>query len=149
MGAMLSLRVALSIDLPEPHRDRLDVVARARGETVQGLVGQLVEQFFQEEDRRPPALADVVRVLRAQARMLAGQGVTALWVFGSVARGDATRDSDVDLMAEFDSSLSLVGTAGLRADLSKMLGAPADLVERTALKPEIRATADRDAVCVL
>lgn len=139
----------LSLNLPEPQRDRLNAAALARGETVQSLVGHLVERFLREEDRQPPDLDSVMRLLRGHAPVLAKRGVAGLWVFGSVARGDAGRDGDVDLMAELDGSLSLVGMAGLRAELSEMLGAPADLVERAALKPEVRSAADRDAVRVL
>ncbi len=137
--------------MPERTRDRLKAAAAARGETVQGLVGQLVERFLVEEDRRPPALAAVIATLRSHGPALKGRGVAGLWVFGSVARGDARPDSDIDVFAEFapDAPLSLVGLASLRADLSKMVGGPVDLVERNALRPEIRETAERDAVRVL
>jgi len=52
----------------------------------------------------------------------------------SVARGDAQADSDIDVIAEFDAKapVSLVGLASLRAELSELLGAPADLVEHRA-----------------
>ena len=89
--------------------------------------------------------------LRSQTEGLRHRGVIGLWVFGSVARGDAHLGSDVDLIAEFDpdAGLSLVGLASLRADLSDLLGAPADLVERGVLHPEIREAAEREAVRVL
>lgn len=89
--------------------------------------------------------------LRSHAEGLRRHGVTGLWVFGSVARGEAGLGSDVDLIAEFDTAapLSLVGLASLRADLSDLLGAPADLVERDALHPAIHKAAEREAVRVL
>jgi len=132
-------------------RDQLKAVAAARGETVQGLVGHLVERFLREEDHAPPALGPTLSALRAYAPKLAARGVTGLWVFGSMARGDAQANSDIDLLAEFDpkAPVSLVGLASLRADLSELLGAPADLVERCALHPAVRQTADREAVRVL
>ncbi len=92
----------LSVRLPEAARDRLKAVAAARGETVQGLVGGLVERFLVEEDRRPPALRTVLGKLRANAPILKQHGLTGLWLFGSVVRGDARPDSDIDLFAEFD-----------------------------------------------
>ena len=139
----------LSVRLPQATRDRLRVVAAARGETVQKLVGSLVERFLAEEDRAPD-LATVLQVLRARAEPLRQRGIASLWVFGSVARGDARPDSDVDLMAEFSSAaqVSLVGLASLRAELSDLLRAPADLVERSTLRPAVRAAADREAVRV-
>ena len=135
----------LSVRLPEAERDRLKVAAAARGETVQGLVGQLAERFLAEEDQASRSLSVVVSRLRAHAQALTRRGVTSLWVFGSVARGDARPDSDVDLLAQFDPSapLSLVGLASLRAELSDLLGAPADLVERGASRPAVREAAKR------
>ena len=47
----------LSVRLPAPARDRLKAAAAARGETVQGLVGALVERFLTEDGRRAPELA--------------------------------------------------------------------------------------------
>ena len=141
----------LSVRLPEAVRDRLKTAAAARGQTVQGLVGSLVERFLAEETRQAPDLATVLRTLRTQAEPLKQRGMTGLWVFGSVARGDARGDSDVDLLAEFvpGAHLSLVGLASLRAELSDLLGAPADLVERSALRPAVREAAEREAVRVL
>jgi predicted nucleotidyltransferase len=141
----------LSVRLPETTGDRLKAVAAARGETVEGLVGGLVECFLVEAERPPPALGTVLGMLRAHASALRERGVTGLWIFGSVARGEARADSDIDLLAEFDPAarLSLVGLASLRAELSELLGAPADLVERSALRPPVRDEADREAVRVL
>ncbi len=151
MTAPSSASAFLSVRLPGALRDRLKAVAAARGETVQGLVGHLVERFLREEDHAPPALGPTLSALRAYAPTLAARGVTGLWVFGSVARGDAQANSDIDLLAEFDAKapISLVGLASLRAELSELLGAPADLVERCALHPAVRQTADREAVRVL
>ena len=68
-------------------------------------------------------------------------------MFDSVALAEAHPGSDVDLLAEFgaEARLSFVGLASLRADVSDLLGAPADLVERGALHPAIREAAEREA----
>ncbi|MDT8356627.1 nucleotidyltransferase family protein [Roseomonas mucosa] len=86
--------------------------------------------------------------LRAHAGELRARGIASLSVFGSVARGDARPGSDVDLLADLDPAahLSLVGLSSLRAELSDLLGAPADLVERGALRPGVREAAEREAV---
>ena len=114
------------------------------------MVGSLVERFL-DEQRGPPVLAEVLDTLRSHAAVLAEHAVTRLWVFGSVARGEAGPDSDVDLLAEFepDTRPSLLALASLRARLSELLGVTADLVEREALRPAVRAAAEREAVCVL
>jgi predicted nucleotidyltransferase len=76
------------------------------------------------------------------------RGLAKLWVFGSVVRGEARPDSDIDLAAEFDpqAKVSLTGFARLRGDLSDMLGAPVDLAEWRNLRPQIRRSAEADAV---
>jgi predicted nucleotidyltransferase len=140
----------LSVRLPQAMRDRLKAVAAARGESVQGLVGGLVARFLVEEDRPAPILSTILTQLRGQRRMLEGRGVTGLWVFGSVARGDARVDSDIDLLVEFDprSAMSLVGLASLQGDLSDILGCSVDLIERGALAPTARDGAEQEAVRV-
>lgn len=139
----------LSVRLPEATRDRLRSVAAAQGQTMQSLVGNLVDRFLAGQGVAPPALAAVLRAVRAQAGHLRQRGLTGLWVFGSVARGDARPGSDIDLFATLDARVSLVGLASLRAGLSDLLGVPADLVERDALPPAIRTAAERDAVQAL
>jgi uncharacterized protein len=65
-------------------------------------------------------------------------------VFGSVARGQARPDSDLDLLVDFEPSASLVDHVGLFQDLGELLGVRVDVVTRRALKPQdgrIRAEA--------
>jgi predicted nucleotidyltransferase len=64
--------------------------------------------------------------------------VKALFIFGSVARDEATSESDVDLLVDFDDSPSLFEFARLRRRLAEILGRPVDLVTRSALKPQLR-----------
>jgi predicted nucleotidyltransferase len=138
----------LSVRLPPATRNRVKAVAAARGQTVQDLVGDLVERFLAEEDRQPPALPAILGRLREHEAALRQRGIAGLWVFGSVARGEARPDSDVDLVAEFDPAarVSLTGLASLRADLSDILGAPVDLAEWGLLRPPVRERAEHEAV---
>lgn len=102
-------------------------------------------------DRQPPALTRVMETLRQSREPLGARGIQQLWVFGSVVHGNADADSDVDLFAEFDESMPIspVTLASLRAQLSDLLGARADLVERRSLRPGVRETAERDAARIL
>ena len=91
----------LSFRLSKEERARLMALAQQRNETVQELMRQVVGRLLAEHERRPPELADVLRRLRAHALDLQKRGVEHLWVFGSVARGEAARDSDIDLVVAF------------------------------------------------
>jgi hypothetical protein len=65
-------------------------------------------------------------------------GVQRLALFGSFARGEPTRRSDLDVLVEFDDlPLSLLQFIALEGDPSELLGLKVDLVERQALKPSI------------
>jgi uncharacterized protein len=55
-------------------------------------------------------------------------------VFGSVARGDAGPDSDLDLLVDFEPGTSLIDHVGLFQDLEVLLGIGVNVVARSALK---------------
>ena len=54
-------------------------------------------------------------------------------VFGSVARGNPRRDSDIDFLVEFDADRTLFDLIGLRLDLSDLLGADVEVVTPDSL----------------
>ena len=65
-------------------------------------------------------------------------------VFGSVARGEARPDSDLDLLVEFEPGASVLDHVGLLQDLEDLLGVGVDIVTRNSLTPRdahIRAEA--------
>jgi predicted nucleotidyltransferase len=59
-------------------------------------------------------------------------------VFGSVARGEARDDSDIDLLVEFDRERSLLDHAALLNDLEDLLGCKVDVVDEGGLRKEFR-----------
>lgn len=67
-------------------------------------------------------------------------------VFGSVARGDATDASDVDLLVNTRPGCSLLDLGGLLEDLKELLGCPVDLVTEDGLKPRLRERVLREAL---
>ena len=71
-------------------------------------------------------------VLAAAAR----HGASNVRIFGSVARGDARPESDIDLLIDVEPSRSLLELAGLLVELQDILGVRVDLVEASALRPE-------------
>ena len=92
----------------------------------------------------------ILAILRSHAPELQAAGIAHLRLFGSVARGDATPQSDIDLMADFapDARISLMTLSVLRLQLCDLLGTEVDLSSASAMKELVRANADREAVHV-
>jgi uncharacterized protein len=90
----------------------------------------------------------VVQILRDHEPELKAAGIVHLRVFGSVARGEASSSSDVDLLADFDKSrqLTLVTVGRLQSDLTDLLGANVDLSSPEWMKEPVRTHALREAV---
>jgi uncharacterized protein len=75
-------------------------------------------------------------------------GVTNIKVFGSVARGDARNDSDVDFLVEVGPEHSSFFPGGLVADLEGILGRHVDVVEPEGLHRLLKDRILREAVDV-
>ncbi|MBV8630309.1 MAG: nucleotidyltransferase domain-containing protein [Silvibacterium sp.] len=90
----------------------------------------------------------VLYTLRQHAPELKEAGLVHLRLFGSVARGDATPQSDVDLIADFDKSkrLTLVTLASLQSRLEDLLAATVDLSSADWMKEPVRKRALEEAV---
>src|SRR5437764_257651 len=88
----------------------------------------------------------IIATLRAHMPELRAAGIRHLSLFGSVARGDAGPDSDIDLAIEIDRSagLDLFGLVGLERRLSELLGCTVDLTLEPAQKPRLQANIDQD-----
>jgi hypothetical protein len=67
-------------------------------------------------------------------------------VFGSVARGEATNASDLDLLVDFQPDYTLWDYIGLSQTLSELLGRKVDIANAARLRPEFRPYILRDAV---
>ena len=95
-------------------------------------------------------LNDVKKALAAHETELKEQGVKSLAIFGSVARGDAGPDSDVDLLIEFDRTVGLFHFIHVKDFLGGLLeGAHVDLVMREAVYEELKEDIYLEAVNVL
>lgn len=64
--------------------------------------------------RKPPDLPTILARLRAAEPILRRHHVSRIGVFGSVARGEARSDSDVDVLVEFDADISLFEFSALQ-----------------------------------
>lgn len=80
--------------------------------------------------------------------LAARHGVTDLRVFGSMARGDAGEDSDVDLLVRPLPGTSLLDLGGLLMDAQDLLGRRVDVVSERALAGALRARILGEAVAL-
>jgi predicted nucleotidyltransferase len=78
-------------------------------------------------------------------RIAERHGAYNVRVFGSVARGEAGPDSDVDLLIDAGEKVSPWFPGGLVLDLEELLGRRVDVVEEVALRPELRPYVLREA----
>ena len=93
---------------------------------------------------------EILARLRALEAELRRMGVRSLALFGSVARGEDTPESDVDIVVsiEPEAKLSLLGFAGISRRLTDLLEREVDLVEREVLRPAFAQEVARDEVRV-
>jgi uncharacterized protein len=94
------------------------------------------------------SLAHTLKTLRDHQALLRSRGVLHAAVFGSVARGDAGDDSDIDILVDLEphKPCGVYEFVRLQLDIGELIGGRADLAERKALKPLVRNSALREAV---
>jgi predicted nucleotidyltransferase len=90
----------------------------------------------------------IISALQKSEPELRAQGIAHLFLFGSIARGDQSDRSDIDLMAEFEPSRrrTLITMVRLENRLSDLLGVKVDLSLAQAMKDKVRARAMREAI---
>ena len=92
---------------------------------------------------------EALDVLRTHKTALADRfGVTALALYGSFARDQAARDSDVDILVEFDTPPDWRRYFGAQFYLEDLLGRTVDLAAAGEVRPEIRPYVERDMINV-
>lgn len=83
---------------------------------------------------------------RAVVDLAERRGFRNVRVFGSVARGEDTERSDIDLLVDADPGVGVVALAGLARELTDLLGVTVDVVPAASLKRGVRAEALAEAV---
>lgn len=111
----------------QPSAEVLERIRRA-------LVGTLNERLFRHRDEIH--------------RIVAEHHATAPRVFGSVARGEETATSDMDLLVDFTPEAGLLDEIGLRLALTDLLHVEVDVVASDTLRGEFRERVLREAVAL-
>jgi predicted nucleotidyltransferase len=79
-------------------------------------------------------------------RIAAIHGAQDVRVFGSLARGEAGPESDLDILVKLDPGRSLLDIVAIKQDLEDLLGCDVDVVTEAAISPYIREEVLREAV---
>lgn len=86
--------------------------------------------------------------LRHHESELKRLGVKSLAIFGSVARNEATPDSDLDVLVDFEEAATFDAYMAVKAFIEDALECQVDLVMRKAITPRMRRAIERDVVRV-
>ena len=94
-------------------------------------------------------LEQILRVLHSNAQELRKFGVRRLWLFGSYVRGEAGKNSDLDVLVEFEPGKKTFDNyMELKFFLEELLGVEVDLITVEALKPRVKKYIWSEAVSV-
>jgi len=94
------------------------------------------------------ALEDIRSLRDEILRIAARHGARDVRIFGSVARGGAQDDSDLDVLVTLDDDRSLLDHVGLKQDLEDLLGRKVDVVTEGALHRLLRQSILEEAVAL-
>jgi uncharacterized protein len=135
-----------------------------RGKVASGLYNNASEvirealRLHVENERAPPTRRaresprkdDVIAELAALEKPLRQRGLTSLALFGSVVRGAARPNSDIDVLVDVtaDAQFSLIDLVAVKDFLEDQLGRRVDVVTRGGLEPAIRDRVLREAEAV-
>jgi hypothetical protein len=74
--------------------------------------------------------------------------VTRIGIFGSAARGEATDQSDIDILVDFSHPKSLLAFVALERALSDALGRKVDLLTEASISPYLRDSIKKELVVI-
>lgn len=132
--------------LVENAQDRLVVMRNNRPVAVIGGVdaGQPAAPPGQQ-GKRPSLKEEVLGKADAFRTIAMAHGATAARLFGSVARGEERKDSDIDFVVELEPGRSLLDVAALQRDLAQLFDRAVDVVPEKSLKPRLKAAVRRQS----
>lgn len=82
--------------------------------------------------------SSIEEIKKKSLPILREAGVTRSSLFGSIVRGEASMDSDIDMLVEVPKETGLFAFVGLQHKLEEALGRKVDLVEYSTIKPRLK-----------
>src|SRR4029079_6525825 len=92
--------------------------------------------------------SEALQTLRRCEHALRGRGIKHAALFGSVARGDNSSDSDIDIMVEFDpdARITVFDYVDIKEYIAGLFDQPVDVVNREGLKSHVRSAVTADVI---
>jgi predicted nucleotidyltransferase len=143
------MREVLSFRLENQAAAAMRAKAAADGKSVTAYLEELVMSDLAQRSNSRPVLARVLQLLRQNRVDLEKAGIRHAEIFGSVARGEDTPNSDVDILVDLDPKLvdDLFAYSKVQRTLQNLVGQPVDIARKGRPRsPEMDAEIDRDAV---
>jgi predicted nucleotidyltransferase len=81
--------------------------------------------------------------------ILSKHGIKRAGIFGSIVRGEAREDSDIDILVKIEGDVSLLDFVGIKIELEEALDRKVDLGEYDAIKPIIKDSVLKEEVVIL
>ncbi len=94
-------------------------------------------------------ISELIADKKEQILSIAGEyGASNVRIFGSVARGTADANSDIDFLVDMERGRSLFDIGGLLFDLEKLLNHRVDVITPGSLKPRIKDRVIKEAIAL-
>ncbi len=145
------MRQVVSFRLPKEAVAALRTRAARSRQKFTNYIESLVMKDLDETNARAPSQPYALRVLRTIQQHRADLekiGVVHAALFGSVARGEDSPDSDVDILVELDPLVvrDLIAYSSVHQRLEELIGRPVDVARRDKLRPDVEQEIARDVI---
>ena len=94
-------------------------------------------------------IKDIEKIKKKILPVLLRHGVRKAGLFGSFVRDEMSGESDIDILVELDSDISLLDFVGIKLEIEEVLVKNVDLIEYDTIKPLIKETILNEQVVIL
>ena len=109
-----------------------------------------INELYEVADNERDNMKTYIEEIRQKIiPILQRYGVKRAGLFGSYARGEMREDSDIDILVEIKSNISLLDFVGIKLEIKEKLGRKIDLVEYSTIKPLLKERILNEQVVIL